>query len=121
MQDHGQKWLEFGLTFPGAYLDHPFDGDWEVLRRRDNGKIFMLVYPAPHEEGGYWLNLKCDPIEGDFYKQAFPAILPGYHMNKVHWLTVKLDGSVPDGEIEHLMEVSYRLTGPKGKKNNVTR
>ena len=121
MDDAKKKWLDFGLTYPGAYLDYPFDDVWETLRRRDNGKIFMLIYPAPHGETGFWMNLKCDPLEGDFYKQAFPSILPGYHMNKTHWLTVKLDGSVPDGEIEHLIEMSYRLTMPKGKKNNVTR
>lgn len=64
------------------------------------------------------MNLKCDPDEALFLRDMFDAVLPGYHMNKTHWNTVILDGSIPEVEIERMMDRSYALV-VKGLKRVV--
>lgn len=65
------------------------------------------------------INLKCEPTEALMLRQIFPAVTPGYHMNKQHWNTVLLDDSVPDNEIKRMIENSYALVVkslPKAKR-----
>jgi len=107
--------IEFCLTFPGAYEDYPFDDDpglaqaWAVLRHRVNKKAFAFLY----ERGGAGnINLKCDPMFADLLRGAYPAVTPTYHMNKVHWNTVRVDGSVPEQEIYTWIGQSYDLIRP---------
>ena len=49
-----------------------------------------------------WVNVKVDPQWRDFWRSAYPAVLPGYHQNKEHWNSVRLDGTVPDKEIKRI-------------------
>ena len=112
--------IEYCLTFPGAYEDYPFDkvlddSAWTAMRHRANKKCFAFI--------SVWnsrliANLKCDPMEADFLRQAFRGVIPGYHMNKVHWNTVYLDGDtdVPNEEIQLMIEKSYDLIKPKMTK-----
>ncbi len=107
--------IEFCLTFPGAYEDYPFDDDpgsaqaWAVLRHRVSKKAFAFIY----ERGGVVnINLKCDPMYADLLRGAYFAVTPAYHMNKVHWNTVKVDGSVPEQEIYAWIGQSYDLIRP---------
>jgi len=60
-------------------------------------------------EDGCSMNLKCDPLEAEMLRDIFPAVTPGYHMNKLHWNTIKLDGSIPPPEIERMIDSSYGL------------
>ena len=55
------------------------------------------------------INLKCDPEQAMALRDIFDSVVPGYHMNKAHWNTVILDGSIPDGEIERMIDHSYTL------------
>ncbi len=55
------------------------------------------------------MNLKCDPDEAQALRDMFPSVIPGYHMNKRLWNTVILDGSVPKGEIERMIDNSFDL------------
>ena len=55
------------------------------------------------------MNLKCDPQEAIMLRDVFNAVMPGYHMNKQHWNTVKLDGSLPQGELKRMIHNSYML------------
>jgi predicted DNA-binding protein (MmcQ/YjbR family) len=55
------------------------------------------------------MNLKCDPDEALALRDIFDAVLPGYHMNKAHWNTVVLDGSIPTGELERMIDRSFGL------------
>ncbi|MBV1877767.1 MAG: MmcQ/YjbR family DNA-binding protein [Pseudomonadales bacterium] len=55
------------------------------------------------------INLKCDPQQAIMLRDIFVAVIPGYHMNKVHWNTVVLDGSIPDGELQRMIDHSYTL------------
>lgn len=59
--------------------------------------------------GHYCVNLKCDPDEAIMLRDIFPSVIPGYHMNKATWNTVILDGSIPSGEIERMIDNSFNL------------
>lgn len=55
------------------------------------------------------LTLKCEPVEADFLRSIYGAIRPGYHMNKQHWNTVTLDGSVPPELLRKMIASCYAL------------
>jgi len=97
------------LDQPQATMDYPFGPDVMVFRVKK--KIFAILSLGKELKGeqDYWLNLKCDPEEALILRDIFKAIIPGYHMNKQHWNTVILDGTVPSGEIQRLIENSYQL------------
>ena len=62
----------------------------------------------------YIVDTKCDPLMMGAYRGR-PGILPGYHMNKEHWLTILLDGSADDGLVKELFDISFELTNRKRK------
>jgi predicted DNA-binding protein (MmcQ/YjbR family) len=94
----------FLLSLPEAWEDYPFGPDVAVMKVAD--RMFATLAPA---RGVWRANLKCDPDEALILRDIFPAVLPGYHMNKRHWNTVLLDGTIPRGELERMMENSYDL------------
>lgn len=117
--------LNFIKSLQGAYCDTPWEGDFysTVLKHAD-GKWFGVVlkaspkylktYGVP-EDNNEVLNLKCPPDLQAFLCFNFNGkILPAYHMNKKHWISVVLHSGVPQEEIEKLITLSYDLT--KGKK-----
>ena len=113
-----QEIIEYCLTFPAAYEDYPFDdvadaGAWTLMRHRANQKSFAMIF---ERNGGLCLNLKCDPFEADFLRQAFESVSPAYHMNKTHWNTVTLGGDVPEEELKRMISRSYDLIKPKVRK-----
>ncbi len=71
-----------------------------------NKKMFALLTSRDGQAG---VNLKCDPEQAFILRDIFEAVVPGYHMNKKHWNTVLLDGSIPCGEIERMIDHSYDL------------
>ena len=99
------------LGKPDAELDYPFGPDVAVPKIR--GKMFATL---GEEAGVGRMNLKCDPEEAIFLRDTFDSVLPGYHMNKVHWNTVVLDASIPNGEIERMIDNSYALVVKSLKK-----
>jgi predicted DNA-binding protein (MmcQ/YjbR family) len=110
--------IDFCLTFPAAYEDYPFDdvagnGTWAVMRHGGNKKSFALIY---ERNGDLCVNLKCDPFEADFLRQAFDGVIPAYHMNKTHWNTVVVGSDVPDEELKRMIEQSYGLIKPKARR-----
>ena len=92
------------LQRPEAQEDFPFGPDVYVYKVA--GKMFATLGT---EDGVARTNLKCDPDEAQFLRTMFDAVLPGYHMNKRHWNTVLLDGSIPRGEVERMVDRSYGL------------
>lgn len=92
------------LGKPEAWEDFPFRLQVAVMKIGE--KMFATL---SGDEQSASMNLKCDPHEALILRDIFPAIRPGYHMNKRHWNTVQLDGSVPRGEIERMMDNSYSL------------
>jgi predicted DNA-binding protein (MmcQ/YjbR family) len=78
----------------------------EALVFKVKGKMFALV---AWQETPLNLSLKCDPNEALFLRDLFPAIRPGYYLNKRHWNTITLDGSIPETELWRMIDDSYRL------------
>lgn len=99
--------LNYGLSFSGTYKEAPFhDQNWQLVRVTDNKKVFLWTY----ERDGYLnLNVKVDPEWRDFFRNAYESVIPGYHLNKEHWNTIIIDGTIPDGEIKKMIEESYRI------------
>lgn len=106
--------LEYGLTFPGTYVDAPFhDRNWQLVRVKPSEKAFLWTY----ERNGYInLNVKVDPEWRDFWRDAFEAVIPGWHQNKEHWNTIILDGSIPDDTIRDMIAQSYDLVADNQTK-----
>lgn len=99
--------LSFGLSFPDTYQDAPFhDANWQLVRYRANKKAFLWTY---EKDGFVNLNLKTAPDRAYFLRGRFSAVLPAYHQNKDHWITVVLDGSIPDEEVRMMIAESYDL------------
>jgi predicted DNA-binding protein (MmcQ/YjbR family) len=92
------------LSKPGAEETTPFGPD--TLVYKVGGKIFALTSP---DEFPPRVNLKCDPERAIELRDRYESILPGYHMNKRHWNTVILDGSVPTALVRELVDHSYQL------------
>jgi predicted DNA-binding protein (MmcQ/YjbR family) len=94
---------EYCISKKGVTEGFPFGEDTLVFKKR--GKIFALA----NLDGDLSLNLKCDPDYAIELREKYPAVTPGYHMNKKHWNTVNIDGSVPDKEIFSWIDHSYNL------------
>jgi predicted DNA-binding protein (MmcQ/YjbR family) len=92
------------LSKPGSVETYPFDEETPVFKV--GGKMFALVAP---EARPLRVTLKLDPAHGQLLRGMWEAVLPGYHMNKEHWNTVVLDGSVPDEELRAWIDESYAL------------
>ena len=84
--------------------DEAFPFGPEAAVYRVMGKMFALLMDGPPR-----LSLKCDPAVAEALRAAYPAVTPGYHLNKRHWNTVLLDGSVPDATVREWVEDSYDL------------
>lgn len=100
---------EHALGLPETREDFPFGPEARVFKVAD--KMFGLLSVAEwHGQAGVGrLNLKCDPAEALMLRDLFAAVIPGYHMNKTHWNSVMLDGTVPTPEIARMIDRSYGL------------
>jgi predicted DNA-binding protein (MmcQ/YjbR family) len=85
----------------------PFGDD--TLVYKVSGKIFILA----NLDGDLTINLKCDPAFALELRERYTSVIPGYHMNKKHWNTVMIDGSIPDREIFEWIDHSYNLVRNK--------
>lgn len=99
------------LSRPDAWEDFPFGGEVNVFKIC--GKMFATLGTS---DGTARVNLKCDPEEAMALRDIFEAVQPGYHMNKAHWNTVILDGSIPRGELERMIDRSYGLVVKRLKR-----
>lgn len=94
--------VALAASLPGAVLEHPFGPETDVYKVA--GRIFALA-PESHRS----VSLKCDPDIALDLRAKHGGITPGYHLNKRHWNTVVLDGSVPDDLVAWMIEHSYDL------------
>lgn len=107
-----QEVIDFCLEFPHSFEDYPFDDlNWTVMRRKDTKKGFAWIFKR---EGKIWVNVKVKPDWAMFWRDNYKSVIPAYHMNKTHWNSVILDGTVPDSEIKMMISESFELCG-KGK------
>jgi len=100
--------LDLCSSLPGAFEDYPFGDDVTVFKI--GGRIFALV-SLVGEAGN--VSLKCDPEWALVVRATYAAARPGYHLNKRHWNTIELDGSVPDADLRELIDHSYELVVSK--------
>ena len=112
---------QFILGNYNAEPDYPWMKypNYEVFRHSNNRKWFALIMDVPKNKLGLQgadvldvVNFKCDTLLIGSLR-CEPGYFPGYHMNKENWITVALDGSVPDDKIKMLLNASYDATAPK--------
>lgn len=94
---------DYSLLLSGVTEDLPFGDDTLVFKVY--GKIFLLT----SLEGDLRINLKCDPELAMRLREEYDAVHPGYHMNKKHWNTIYIDGSISDELIYKWIDHSYQL------------
>ena len=105
--------LDHCLSKPNVEETFPFGPDILVLKV--HGKVFLLIPLNVHP---IQFNAKCDPERAINLREEYASIIPGYHMNKKHWNTIILDGTIPSSLILELVDHSYELviSSVKGKK-----
>lgn len=100
------------LSLPGAWLDYPFDEKTAVYKVGHNDvpgsdeKMFALI---TEDSVPLRISVKCDPLLSSNLQQKYETVLPGFHLNKKHWITVICSGQLTDDEVKDLMRLSYRL------------
>jgi predicted DNA-binding protein (MmcQ/YjbR family) len=92
------------LAFPGSVETFPFGPNTSVFKVAR--KIFAL---SPLSRHPLQVSLKCEPLLAEQLRAAHRAVTPGYHLNKRHWNTVIIDGSIPEQMIKDMIEDSYDL------------
>jgi predicted DNA-binding protein (MmcQ/YjbR family) len=92
------------LDFNGAEETFPFGAETSVFKVA--GKVFAL---SALEGDPLRVSLKCEPALAERLREDHEAVIPGYHLNKRHWNTVILDGSLPDAMVGDMIEDSYDL------------
>jgi len=107
-----QDLIDYNLSKQGAVEDYPF-GE-EVIVMKIANKMFSLI---SRKDGVAYINLKCDPELALALRHEYEAVNEGYHMNKKHWNTVLIDGSIPDKKKKKMIDHSYDLVFSKLKKS----
>ena len=92
------------LSQPGAVEDRPFNPETPVYKV--GGKMF--AYSSPNNVPPS-ITIKLDPLLGQMLRSTYAAVQAGYHMNKDHWNTISLDGSIPEEELLSWIDESYTL------------
>jgi len=108
---------DYLISLPEAELDYPFGDDVHVYKVE--GKIYAIYFKNKESET---INLKCDPVLAEQLRTVFDEVKPGYHMNKKHWNTLDLTGTLPRNEIFRQIDHSYDLIVkklPKGVKQRL--
>jgi predicted DNA-binding protein (MmcQ/YjbR family) len=102
-----EQLYDFCLSKKAVTEHFPFDEDTLVFKV--GGKMFCLTSIKEWENGTPSLNLKCDPERAEELRAQYEAIKPGYHMSKIHWITVDFKSDVPDKMMCELINHSYDL------------
>ena len=122
MNKERENIINFALSLEGAMADKPFPEDFDttVLRHADTGKWFGIIMHISGNKVGLSpdikvdiMNVKCKPEDTFTAREISSGILPAYHMNKKHWISILLNGTVEKELTEALLENSYELTKKK--------
>ena len=95
---------EYCLSFPGSAETFPFGPEASVFKVAGKMSALSRLAQRPLR-----VSLKCEPALAEQLREAHPSVIPGYHMNKRHWNTVIIDGSLPDRMVKDMIEDSYDL------------
>jgi len=115
---------QYLLAKPETSVGQPFGEGVDVYKVK--GKMFATLSLGTGNEKGtqgkmaghFCMNLKCDPEEALMLRDIFSSVISGYHMNKAQWNTIILDGSIPQGEIERMIDNSFMLVVSKMTKKD---
>lgn len=111
------QWLdEYLLGKPGAEKDYKAEWGWHRYMVR--GKLFAAVCaPGPEHKPPYagreLVNLKCDPLLAEGFREQYPEVVPGFYCDKRTWVAALLDGDLPDEVLMSLCDLSYKLVVEK--------
>ena len=105
-----EQLVDLCLSLPQATETFPFGEETSVFKTSGSGKIFALSALGSEPLS---VSLKIDPADSLALQAEYPAITPGYHLNKKHWVSIVLDGSVADELVEELVRSSHALVRPK--------
>ncbi len=108
-----EEFRDFCLVKKAVTESFPFDKTTLVFKVA--GKMFALTDLNPP----FCINLKCEPERAIELREAYTNIIPGYHMNKIHWNTIEVDDSFSDDFLKDLINHSYELVVeslPKSKR-----
>ena len=94
---------EYCIAKKGVTESFPFGEDTLVFKI--DGKIFALI----NLDGELSINLKCDPEFALELREQYSSVIPGYHMNKKHWNTIFIDGTLSDEQLQARIDDSYSL------------
>lgn len=108
------QWIdEYLMNKKGVTKD--LKEEWNWIRYLLGDKMFAAICLDDADKPCY-ITLKLEPTDGDFLRQQYEDIIPGYYMNKVHWNSVNPDGSVPDDLLKDMLDKSYELVLSKMSK-----
>ncbi len=99
------------LSLPGVWLDYPFDKKTAVYKvgHKDAGDDEKMIALIAEESAPLRISVKCDPLLSLNLQHKYETVLPGFHLNKKHWITIICSGQLADDEIKDLIRLSYRL------------
>lgn len=101
-------WLDAYLLEKAA-VTKDLQAEWNWIRYQIGGKMFAAVCLDDDTNKPVYITLKLKPEEGDFFRQQYEDVIPGYYMNKVHWNSIKVDGAVPDDLLKEMLDKSYHI------------
>ena len=99
------------LSLKDVAESFPFGEDTLVFETND--KIFLLISLS---SSPLQFNVKCDPEKAIELREQFSCVLPGYHMNKKHWNTIIVDGTLSQSQLKNFIKDSYDLISKKSTK-----
>ncbi|CAM0644637.1 MmcQ/YjbR family DNA-binding protein [Acinetobacter baumannii] len=100
--------IEAARNLPFSEQTHPFGPEYEVFKILE--KMFMLTVEV---SGVKMINVKYDPYKSQEYQELYPFIIPGYHMNKKHWISIKPHKNLTSDFLRDLIRDSYDLVVKK--------
>lgn len=101
------SWIdEYLLAKRGVTKD--LQESWNWIRYHVGGKMFAAIC-LDEQNKPYYINLKLEPLEGEFYRKQYKDVIPGYYSNKQHWNSINPDGAVPDELLKAMLDQSYAL------------
>jgi predicted DNA-binding protein (MmcQ/YjbR family) len=103
-----QQAIEIARNLPFSQQTHSFGPDYEVFKILE--KMFMLMTEVA---GVKMINVKCDPYKSQEYQELYSFIIPGYHMNKKHWISITPNKSLTSDLLQDLIRDSYDLVVKK--------
>ena len=99
------EWINSYLTEKTG-VTKDIQEEWNWIRYHIGGKMFAAVC-RDDDNKPYYITLKLEPLEGQFLRNEYEDIIPGYYMNKVHWNSVKVSGNVPDDVVKDMLDHAY--------------